>query len=111
MRHGLLLRMRHASGNTSSTPTANKAEAVTAKLKAFSVKLPYIKVRKREASLMSTVTRTSSGQITIPVDVRNDLKVDARDRVEFVLIAPGRYEFVAAASDVTALRAGRCQLS
>ena len=53
---------------------------------------------------MTTATLTSKGQITIPVDVRNDLKVDAGDRVEFVQIAPGRYEFVAATSEVTALK-------
>jgi len=53
---------------------------------------------------MSTATLTSKGQITIPVEVRNDLQVDAGDRVEFVHIAPGRYEFVAATSEVTALK-------
>jgi antitoxin PrlF len=53
---------------------------------------------------MSTATLTSKGQITIPVEVRNSLQVDAGDRVEFVLIAPGRYEFVAATRDVTALK-------
>lgn len=53
---------------------------------------------------MSTATLTSKGQITIPVEVRNDLKVDAGDRVEFVLIAPGRYEFVAATREVTELK-------
>ena len=53
---------------------------------------------------MSTATLSSNGQITIPVDVRSDLKLGAGDRVEFVLIAPGRYEFVAATSDVTALK-------
>ncbi len=53
---------------------------------------------------MSTATLTSKGQITIPVDVRNDLKVDAGDRVEFIQIAPGRYEFVAATGEVTALK-------
>ena len=53
---------------------------------------------------MSTATLTSKGQITIPVEVRNHLKVDAGDRVEFVLIAPGRYEFVAATRDVTVLK-------
>ncbi|NBW78099.1 MAG: AbrB/MazE/SpoVT family DNA-binding domain-containing protein [Betaproteobacteria bacterium] len=53
---------------------------------------------------MSTATITSKGQITIPVDVRNDLKVDAGDRVEFVQLAPGRYEVVAATSDVTDLK-------
>lgn len=53
---------------------------------------------------MTTATLTSKGQITIPVDVRNDLKVDAGDRVEFVQIAPGRYEFVAVTHSVTELK-------
>ncbi len=53
---------------------------------------------------MSTATLTSKGQITIPVDVRTDLKVDAGDRVEFVQLAPGRYEFVAATHEVTDLK-------
>ncbi len=53
---------------------------------------------------MTTATLTSKGQITIPIDVRNDLKVDTGDRVEFVHIGPGRYEFVAATREVTALK-------
>lgn len=53
---------------------------------------------------MSTATLTTKGQITIPVEVRNDLKVDAGDRVEFIQIAPGRYEFVAATRSVTELK-------
>ncbi len=53
---------------------------------------------------MTTATLTSKGQITIPADVRHDLKVDAGDRVEFIQIAPGRYEFVAATQNVTALK-------
>jgi AbrB family looped-hinge helix DNA binding protein len=53
---------------------------------------------------MSTATITSKGQITIPVEVRHDLKVDAGDRVEFIQIAPGRYEFVAANRSVTELK-------
>ena len=53
---------------------------------------------------MTTATLTSKGQITIPVDVRTALGVDAGDRVEFVEIAPGRYEFIAATRSVKALK-------
>jgi AbrB family looped-hinge helix DNA binding protein len=53
---------------------------------------------------MSTATLTSEGQITIPLDVRKDLKVEAGDRVRFVQIAPGRYEVVAATRDVRDLK-------
>ena len=53
---------------------------------------------------MATATLTSKGQITIPAEVREALRVDAGDRVEFVQIAPGRYEFIAATQPVTALK-------
>ena len=53
---------------------------------------------------MTTATLTTKGQITIPVDVRNALKVDAGDRVEFVQIAPDRFEFVAANRSITELK-------
>ena len=53
---------------------------------------------------MTTATLTSKGQITIPVSVRNDLKVAAGDRVEFIQIAPGRYEFVAVTRSVSELK-------
>lgn len=53
---------------------------------------------------MSTATLTTKGQITIPAEVRHDLKVDAGDRVEFIQIGPGRYEFVAANRSVTELK-------
>lgn len=56
------------------------------------------------ASIMTTATLTSKGQITIPIDVRTDLKVNAGDRVEFVQIAPGRYEFIAATKSVAQLK-------
>ena len=53
---------------------------------------------------MTTATLTAKGQIRIPAEVRKDLKVDAGDRVEFVRIAPGRYELVAATQEVTELK-------
>jgi len=53
---------------------------------------------------VSTATITSKGQITIPVGVREALKVSAGDRVEFIEVAPARYEFVAATQSVTRLK-------
>jgi AbrB family looped-hinge helix DNA binding protein len=53
---------------------------------------------------MTTATLTTKGQITIPADVRNALKVDAGDRVEFVQIAPDRFEFVAVNRSITELK-------
>lgn len=53
---------------------------------------------------MTTAIVNSKGRITIPASVRNDLKVGAGDRVEFVRIGPGRYEFVAVTSDVRVLK-------
>lgn len=53
---------------------------------------------------MTTATLSSKGQITIPIEVRTELKVNTGDRVEFVQIAPGRYEFVATTRDITELK-------
>lgn len=53
---------------------------------------------------MTTATITSKGQITIPAEVRHALHVDTGDRVEFVEVSPGRYEFVAATRSVTELK-------
>ncbi|QEA13222.1 AbrB/MazE/SpoVT family DNA-binding domain-containing protein [Comamonas flocculans] len=53
---------------------------------------------------MTAATLTSKGQITIPASVREALQVTTGDRVEFVLVAPGRYEFVAAHRDVSELK-------
>ena len=53
---------------------------------------------------MTTATITTKGQITIPAEVRRALKVDTGDRVEFIEIEPGRYEFLAATHSVTELK-------
>lgn len=53
---------------------------------------------------MTKATVTSKGQITIPANVRSDLKVGPGDRVEFVKIAEGHWEVLAAVEDVSRLR-------
>jgi antitoxin PrlF len=53
---------------------------------------------------MASATVSSKGQITIPADVRHALHVDTGDRVEFVEVEPGRYEFVAATRSITELK-------
>lgn len=53
---------------------------------------------------MATATMTSKGQVTIPAVVRAALGVESGDRVEFVQVAPGRYELVAATQSVTSLK-------
>lgn len=53
---------------------------------------------------MSTATVTSKGQITIPASVREALQIGAGDRVEFVEVAPRRYELVPATHAVTELK-------
>jgi AbrB family looped-hinge helix DNA binding protein len=53
---------------------------------------------------MTTATLTSKGQITIPAAVRESLRVGTGDRVEFIEIEPGRFEFIAATRPVTALK-------
>jgi antitoxin PrlF len=53
---------------------------------------------------MTAATITSKGQITIPSSVRMALQVVAGDRIEFVKVADGRYEVVAATRDIQALK-------
>ena len=53
---------------------------------------------------MTSATITSKGQITIPVRIREALHVSAGDRVEFVEVEPGRFEFIAATRSVTDLK-------
>ena len=40
---------------------------------------------------MATAAVTSKGQITIPIEVREDLGLKAHDRIEFVKMEDGRY--------------------
>ena len=54
---------------------------------------------------MTSATITSKGQVTIPVDVRNQLGLAAGDRIEFILNdETGRYEILPANRSVTALK-------
>ncbi|WP_394787284.1 AbrB/MazE/SpoVT family DNA-binding domain-containing protein [Rhodoferax sp.] len=53
---------------------------------------------------MTSATVTSKGQITIPARIRDAMHVSAGDRVEFVEVEPGRYEFIAATRSITALK-------
>jgi len=53
---------------------------------------------------MTAAKVTSKGQITIPSNVRAELKVRPGDRVEFVNVSGGHWELVAAVEDVRRLR-------
>jgi AbrB family looped-hinge helix DNA binding protein len=53
---------------------------------------------------MPTATVTSKGQITIPLEVRQALGIEAGDRVEFVAQEKGVYTVVAATRDVRHLK-------
>ncbi len=53
---------------------------------------------------MSTARITAKGQVTIPANVRNALRVSAGDRLVFVEIAAGRIEIIAATQSVRRLR-------
>ena len=53
---------------------------------------------------MAAATVTSKGQITVPIEVRQALGLDAGDRVEFVEVEPGRFELVPVTRSVKALK-------
>jgi len=54
---------------------------------------------------MTTATLTSRGQITVPQKVRKALQAETGDRIEFVEVGPGRFEFVVATKKVSTLKA------
>jgi len=53
---------------------------------------------------LAAATVTSKGQITIPVQVRTALGVDAGDRIEFVEVGKGQFAIVAATRSVQELK-------
>lgn len=53
---------------------------------------------------MTTSTMTTKGQVTIPLDVRRRLGLDAGDRIEFVEIGNGLFAIKPAIDDVRSLK-------
>jgi AbrB family looped-hinge helix DNA binding protein len=53
---------------------------------------------------MAASTVTSKGQVTIPLDVRRRLGLDAGDRIEFVEIEDGMFAIKPAIDDVRSLK-------
>jgi antitoxin PrlF len=54
---------------------------------------------------VSTATITSKGQVTIPADVRSQLKLKAGDRLEFVLNpSTGHFEVIPATISIRSLK-------
>jgi len=53
---------------------------------------------------MPKATLTSKGQITIPASVRRALQVESGDRIDFVEVAEGRFEVVAATRSIRELK-------
>jgi AbrB family looped-hinge helix DNA binding protein len=53
---------------------------------------------------MTTSTMTTKGQVTIPLDVRRRLGLDAGDRIEFVEMENGVFAIKPAIDDVRSLK-------
>ena len=53
---------------------------------------------------MPTATVTSKGQVTIPVEVRQRLGIEAGTRVQFVPRSDGTWQFVATGGSVSSIR-------
>jgi AbrB family looped-hinge helix DNA binding protein len=59
---------------------------------------------KEKRLFMATATVTSKGQITIPLDVRQRLNIQAGDRLEFVELTGGEFAIRPAVHDVRSLK-------
>ena len=53
---------------------------------------------------MATATLTSKGQVTIPKELRDALKLETGDRLEFILDADGTVRLVPVTSSLTELK-------
>ncbi len=53
---------------------------------------------------MATATVTSKGQVTIPRQVREDLRVSAGDRIDFIRLEDGHYAIVPASHSIRSLK-------
>jgi len=53
---------------------------------------------------LATATITSKGQVTIPLQVRTALGLDAGDRIEFVEVEKGQFAIVPATRSVQELK-------
>lgn len=79
--------------------------SVTAKDGKIAGKLGSISIEKtspQENAWAATVT--TKGQVTIPADLREALKIDAGDRLEFVRLDDGRIMIAVANKSVTCLK-------
>lgn len=68
---------------------------------------PYINIRNVYFSkdiMMPGAKITSKGQVTIPIQVREDLHLDVGDVIEFIKLANGRYEVIASNSKISDLK-------
>jgi antitoxin PrlF len=53
---------------------------------------------------MATATLTSKGQVTIPQEVRNAMRLTPGDRIDFVRMEDGNYAIIPASVSVKALK-------
>jgi AbrB family looped-hinge helix DNA binding protein len=68
----------------------------------YSMSAPLLVAKQSRPATAATIT--SKGQITIPIGVRRSLQVGTGDRIEFVEIAEGRFEVIAATRSAMELK-------